>query len=436
MAEKPSKVPTLTVMVLHPPLLAIYRVLLLYANNMDKSPLTAVVRPALMLAAAAVALWLALWVLLRNKYKAGIVASILVVAALTGWHVLEYVIDSYLPLLSGFPQEGFYFAYATAIGVGLLYIARRNWNRPGRAAALMAASLVAVIAVMLTVVFVLAPAYGTGPAWAMVVYVAAVGVLLVYVLQRKGQFVTITQTANWFAIILVAISIALIVVHRPVSPASTTAALEAEPLPGMEAVGAPAAKPDIYFIVLDGYARSDVLRNVYGYNEMPFFNAMREKGFWISDTSYANYSETVPSLTSCLNMDLLQDILPIQDGESSAAALLGLYHYNRTYAFLKKQGYEILAFSPGAELLEPRSNVDQILKPPHSLSEFESVLIETSLVARAFELRDYWRHGSTFHSSDILQRQRVIFARYEIGRLAALKSDAPRFIFAPMLVPE
>lgn len=263
------------------------------------------------------------------------------------------------------------------------------------------------------------------------------GVLLVYVMQRKGQFVTITQTANWFAIILVAISIALIVVHRPMQPTATTAALGAEPLPGMEAVPATQqAKPDIYFIVLDGYARDDVLRNEYGYNEMPFFNAMREKGFWIADKSYANYSETVPSLTSCLNMDLLQDILPVQSGEASGAALLGLLQYNRTYAFLKNMGYEILAFSPGAELLEPRDNVDQVLKPPHSLSEFESVLIETSLVARAFEMRDYWRHGSTFHSSDILQRQRVLFTRYEIGRLAARQSNAPRFIFAPMLVPE
>jgi hypothetical protein len=423
--------------VLHPPLLAIYRVLLLYANNMEKTPLAAVVRPALMLALGAVALWIALWVVLRNRYKAGIVASILVVAGLTGWHVLEYTIDSYLPLLAGFPQEGFYFLYAAAIGVGLLFIAKQNWNRPTRAAWLMAASLVGAVAVMLAVVFLLAPAYGTGPAWAMVVYAALVVGLLAYVLLRKGQFTAITQTANWFAIILVAISVALIVVHRPAPQTPAAAALEAAPLAGTDtATAKTSTKPDIYFIVLEGYARDDVLRNDYGYNEMPFFETMRQKGFWIAEKSYANYSDTVPSLASCFNMDLVQELLPVQNGTTESGDLLSLLNYNRVFALLKKQGYETIAFSPGSELLEPRSNMDVVLKPAHSLSEFESVLMETSMVARAFEMRDYWRYGSTFHSSDLLRRQRVLFTRYELGRLAPKKASGPRFVFAPMLVPE
>jgi len=261
--------------------------------------------------------------------------------------------------------------------------------------------------------------------------------LIVYVLRWKGQFVTLTQTANWFAVILVAISMALIVVQRPEQQVPTAAALEAAQLDALRTPAEPARpKPDIYLIILEGYARADILRNDYGYNNMPFFNAMREKGFCVADSSFANYTSTVASLTSCLNMDPVQELLPAADATAEAADLLNLLHHNRVYTFLHKQGYQTVVFSPGAELLEPRANVDTVLKPAGALSEFESVLMDTSLIARGLELRDYWTYGSTFHTHDRGQRERVLFILEGLGKVAAEKIADPRFVFAHLLVPE
>lgn len=435
MAEDRARALQPGVHVLHPPLLAVYRVLLLYANNMGKTPPSALVRPALVLAAGAIVLWLVLWALLRNRLKAGIVASILIVAVLTGWHILEYGIATLLPALSGFPPEGFYLLYAALIGAGMMWLVRHYWDRPRAAALSLAASMVGAVAVFLAVTLWLAPIYGLGPAWTMIFYVVAVTALVVYTIRWEGQFRALTQTANWFAIILVAISVALIFVHRPAVHTPSNVAFSPEEAAEWKPAPRPVEGwPDIYFIMLEGYARDDVLRHDYHYNNLPFFQAMREQGFEVAEHSFANYSSTVASLASCLNMDYVQALADVDT--LGSVDLLNLYHDNRVYGFLKELGYEIVVFSPGVELLEPRAAVDRILAPPGALSEFESVFLDTTAFARVLEMTDYWRHGSVHHSSDLIQRRRVLYAFNELRALARNAGSMPRFIYAHLLVPE
>ena len=68
--------------------------------------------------------------------------------------------------------------------------------------------------------------------------------------------------------------------------------------------------PDIYYIILDGYGRSDVLKNEYGYDNSDFLNALRDLGFTVSECSQSNYAQTQMSLASSLNfnyIDVLSD---------------------------------------------------------------------------------------------------------------------------------
>jgi hypothetical protein len=63
--------------------------------------------------------------------------------------------------------------------------------------------------------------------------------------------------------------------------------------------------PDIYYIILDGYGRSDVLRDLYGLDEGPFLRALQEDGFYVADKSRSNYGQTSLSFASALNMSYL-----------------------------------------------------------------------------------------------------------------------------------
>ncbi len=80
-------------------------------------------------------------------------------------------------------------------------------------------------------------------------------------------------------------------------------------------------RPDIYYIVLDGYAREDVLQQMYGVNNSAFINALRERGFYVAERSRSNYIQTVLSLASSLNFSYLSN-LPVDSADRLALASL------------------------------------------------------------------------------------------------------------------
>ena len=98
---------------------------------------------------------------------------------------------------------------------------------------------------------------------------------------------------------------------------------------------------DIYYIVLDGYARADVLQDQYDFDNGPFLAALRRRGFRVAEQSRANYYWTFLSLTSALNLDYLQSLLPGQLGPQSQKRKQAyrLLRDNRVAAFLRERGY-------------------------------------------------------------------------------------------------
>jgi hypothetical protein len=60
--------------------------------------------------------------------------------------------------------------------------------------------------------------------------------------------------------------------------------------------------PNIYYIILDGYAASDTFEDLYNYDNSKFYNELEKRGFFVADRSIANHSYTYLSLSSSLNM--------------------------------------------------------------------------------------------------------------------------------------
>ena len=69
--------------------------------------------------------------------------------------------------------------------------------------------------------------------------------------------------------------------------------------------------PDVYFIVLDAYARNDVLTEVYETDTSAFLDTLRDEGFYVADESYSNYAMTHLSLAATLNMRYLAEDAPV-----------------------------------------------------------------------------------------------------------------------------
>ena len=98
---------------------------------------------------------------------------------------------------------------------------------------------------------------------------------------------------------------------------------------------------DIYYIVLDGYARADVLQDQYDFDNGPFLEALRQRGFRVADESRANYYWTFLSLSSALNLDYLQSLLPgqLEPRSQRRKQVYRLLRDSRVAAFLHDRGY-------------------------------------------------------------------------------------------------
>ena len=131
------------------------------------------------------------------------------------------------------------------------------------------------------------------------------------------------------------------------------------PTPGMEplTIEAPVPKaneaPDIYYIILDGFARSDVLQGTYGIDNGEFLRELETLGFTIADESHSNYIQTTLSLASTLNLGYLDEVATMVGPEANRRlALARLIRWSRVKATLDALGYTSYAFETGSRPAE------------------------------------------------------------------------------------
>jgi hypothetical protein len=99
------------------------------------------------------------------------------------------------------------------------------------------------------------------------------------------------------------------------------------------------AKPDVYLMVFDAYARADMLKQYNRLDNTEFLDAMKARGFFISDQARSNYMYTRLSLSSFLNMRYLDDDIREFDKDPSRGAIDPLLREFEVAKRLKRLGY-------------------------------------------------------------------------------------------------
>jgi hypothetical protein len=143
------------------------------------------------------------------------------------------------------------------------------------------------------------------------------------------------------------------------------------------------AAPDIYYIIVDSYARNDLLMQAYGYDNTSFVDYLKEKGFYVAECSQSNYRRTELSLGSSLNMEYLQDLDPAFAPDSRARRpLWKALRYSAVRQSLEEAGYKTVAFQTGFAWTE-LSDADHFLGPSQAfggMNEFEVLLLQTTVL--------------------------------------------------------
>jgi hypothetical protein len=191
------------------------------------------------------------------------------------------------------------------------------------------------------------------------------------------------------------------------------------PIPVSPPVGNP-ARPDIYYIILDMYAREDVLKQHYNFDNSAFLDELRRRGFTVADRSCANYSFTMMSLASSLNMTYLEGVgHSLPEFDANRRAIYGMTHGNRVSRFLQSQGYRYATNLTYYEVTGNTENADVIysLRPPWIRGEFvEGLMVSTAACLLRPSKVEYHHHA--------------LQAIHEAARL-----PGPKFVFWHFLLP-
>src|SRR6185503_17736350 len=124
--------------------------------------------------------------------------------------------------------------------------------------------------------------------------------LLIYLKRTKRKLLRITQYLNLLFILLILLdTVSVLLIKKKEHVAGLSRSLKSCDT---------CSRPDIYLIIVDEYAGSKELKDLFSFDNTSFESQLRERGFHIIHNSTSNYNATVYSMASMLNMDYINNL--------------------------------------------------------------------------------------------------------------------------------
>ena len=205
---------------------------------------------------------------------------------------------------------------------------------------------------------------------------AAIALVGAAVAVRWRRAPVLTAPLNVAGTILLAMSLVPLGLHATRLP--TAESPDQDPV-ASSAVGR--TTRDIYWIIMDRYGSASVLEESYGFDNGPFLDALRDRGFYVAEDATANYLKTALSLASSRDMayvdaDTLRgeatsddDWAPVHD------RLDGSFEVQR---HLSARGYRFAYLGSYWAPTGRNAAADLNLRYESAASEFHSALADTT----------------------------------------------------------
>ena len=376
----------LRTLVVHPLLITTYAILAVAAVNVQELPVEQAFRSLAFGAIASILLLLVARIIFRDWHKAGAMSTVLLLFFFTYGHL---------------------YAYLERIEVAGIILGRHRYMLPA------SALLILLIAVWLV--------------------------------RRQTPLNQGTQLLNALAIVLLAFPLFTMGRYwlkisregnlNPLTYAPRTRLIAAEGTP----------MPDIYYIILDGYTRSDVLEETFAYDNSDLIRFLQDRGFYIAQHSHTNYFRTAFSLSSSLNMEFVQDLgVPLEPGNYPAPFVAPIRH-GVVRMSLEELGYTTVAIRSGylptewidADYYLSPDQVDmEALAERSALNTFETLLVHSSVATilrdLGFGAGGQWGGGRVNYPFDV--QRLIVFAAFD-SLESASRLPSPKLVFAHIVSP-
>lgn len=188
-----------------------------------------------------------------------------------------------------------------------------------------------------------------------------------------------------------------------------------------------AASPDVWHVILDRYASSATLAARYGYDNRPFLEQLRRRGFAVAD-GFSNYQRTGHSVASTLNGAYLDALAaPMAARQTDWVPLYRAMTANRALDFFETNGYRTVFAGSWWNPTRRSAIADENINY-RALPELARLILDQSVFG--FLLR---QTALPYGDSRADQCRRAAF---KFAQLRALAAEHDRkYVFAHFLVP-
>jgi hypothetical protein len=179
------------------------------------------------------------------------------------------------------------------------------------------------------------------------IYAVLLSIMFFYFRRTSRDLLRVNYFLNFLLILLIGFNLVRLAMH-PAKGDLESQTINDDPTPQFSEN---AARPNIYYIILDGYASTQTLETDYQFANREFLSILKSKGFMMPEQAFSNYYYTSQSLSATLNMDYLQP------GEQANANLRN----NLVFHTLKKNGYRLYSMYSGYAVTSSFTDCDSII---------------------------------------------------------------------------
>jgi len=318
-----------------------------------------------------------------------------------------------------------------AIVLGGLYLFMRDWLR---------SSLVASLFILLFFLFGdmadgMVDTFGLGTARADLLILSLVTVCMVvwiWLVQRRIR--NITSVNLYFNLLGVLFLVSSVIQMRNYLLENDISLNAVDYSVQVAAVESATPRPDIYYIILDGYGRKDILQALYEFDNSSFLDDLKARGFYVADESSSNYIQTLLSLSSSLNMDYVQSLQANGAEIENRGDLISILGNSKVRSILAQNGYRMVSFRNEYKATIPDAEIyydDTETGLFYPVTNFESILIDHTL-ARLLSYVPAFDKALNEMPYDT-HRHRILFTFAKLQEIPSMDGDY--FVYAHLIAP-
>lgn len=190
-----------------------------------------------------------------------------------------------------------------------------------------------------------------------------------------------------------------------------------------------AATPDIYYIILDGYGRADMLQTIYGFDNSSFVDALEQRGFVVASQSQSNYPRTLLSISSSLNMQYLDTMSSAMGDSNLWWPVKDSVQHSEVRRILENWGYKTIFFANNWDYTDIRDGDSYKSAFPIQLNIFSGLFWNQTSLRFLAGIDPLGIADPSYET----HRQIILYDLATLPEVATI--PGPKFIFVHLLAP-